>query len=293
MVLESLITAKKAEKKPWDLFFLGALYASVAMFLSVWIFKEEASIVMVLLTVIAALPLVYNTIKYEEAKDVGSFKESTLMKEHGKALSCFVFLFIGFVFAFSLWFVFLPHDLVGVIFDTQLNTIKSINTQIAGGIVGTSSVDTSAVSGGNLFLQILSNNIRVLLFCLFFAFFYGAGALFILVWNASVISAAVGTFFRNNISRYAEAVGWTKVGGYFHIFSLSLLRYFIHGIPEILAYFIGGLAGGIISVAVIRHDFGTKTFKRIIFDSLDLVMLAIFVLVISAFLEVYVTPAFF
>jgi len=28
----------------------------------------------------------------------------------------------------------------------------------------------------------------------------------------------------------------------------------IHGIPEIVAYFIGALAGGIISVAIIRKD---------------------------------------
>ena len=128
---------------------------------------------------------------------------------------------------------------------------------------------------------------------MFFSFFFGAGALFILIWNASVISAAIGNFFRVNIAEYAASVGLIKVGGYFHVFSLSLMRYFIHGLPEILAYFIGGLAGGIISIAISRHDVGTREFKKVLLDSLDLIVIAVGLLVIAALLEVYITPVFF
>ncbi len=302
MVLESIMSPEKAEKKPWDMIFIGFLYASVAMFLSVWVFKEEASLVMVLLTVTAAVPLMVNTMRFEEEKDVRIDKETTLLKEHARALSFFVFLFIGFVLAFTVWFVFLPNNIVQAVFNTQINTIKAINSQITGGssflsssnvFSGSLPIDSSAYSSTKLLFQIISNNLKVLLFCIFFSFFYGAGAIFILTWNASVISAAVGTFIRNNISAYANAVGLTKVGGYFHIFSLGLLRYAIHGIPEILAYFIGGLAGGIISVAVIRHDFGTKTFRKIILDSFDLIVLAVAILFIAGLLEIYLTPLFF
>jgi uncharacterized membrane protein SpoIIM required for sporulation len=301
MVLESIMSPQKAEKKPWDMIFVGFLYASVAMFLAVWVFKEEASLVMVLLTVIASVPLVYNTIRLEEEKDLEIDREWTLLKEHSKALSVFVFLFLGFVFAYTIWFVFLPDSMVQATFDTQLSTIKAINTQITGGSSFLSSanvfgkqVDAAAtISTTSLLYHIIANNLKVLLFCVFFSFFYGAGAIFILTWNASVISAAIGTFVRNNIGSYASAIGLTKVGGYFHIFSLGLLRYSLHGIPEILAYFIGGLAGGIISIAVIRHDFGTKTFKKILVDSMDLIALAVAVLFIAGVLEVYVTPLFF
>ena len=302
MVLESMISPEKAERKPWDMIFIGFLYASIAMFLSVWVFKEEASLVMVLLTVTAATPLMVNAIRFEEEKDSRIDKESTLLKEHAKALSFFVFLFIGFVLAFTVWFVFLPDQIVQAVFNTQLTTIKAINSQITGGssflnsanvFSGSLPIDAAAMSTTNLLYHIVANNMKVLLFCIFFSFFYGAGAIFILTWNASVISAAVGTFIRNNIGAYATSVGLTRVGGYFHIFSLGLLRYAIHGIPEILAYFIGGLAGGIISVAVIRHDFGTKTFKKIVFDSFDLLVLAVAVLFIAGLLEIYVTPLFF
>lgn len=298
MVLESLTTPQRAERKPWDLFFIGIIYAAVGLFLAIWVFKEEASIVMVLLTVVASVPLIYNTLRLEEEKDTVIATERTLLKEHGHALSFFMFMFVGFTIAFSLAYIFLPESIVEAAFQAQVNTIKNINTQISGETINTGALSDSTIGGeaiGNasLFLQIFLNNFKVMLFCIFFSFFYGAGAIFILTWNASVISAAIGTFFRTHMSDYASSLGLVKLAGYFHIYSLSLLRYFIHGLPEILGYFIGGLAGGIISVAVIRHDFGTQTFRRIIRDAFDLFLLAIVVLLIAAGIEVYITPLLF
>lgn len=287
MVLESLTSPKRAEKSPWDLLFIGALYAAVALFLSVWVFREEASLVMVLLTVMVSIPLIFNTMKYEEKKDHFLVQEKSLLKEHSKALSFFMFLFVGFVLAFSLAYILLPHELVQDVFDSQLRTIQNINSRAIDDVSG------ATIGGFGLLLQILANNLKVMLFAFFFSFFYGAGAIFILTWNASVISAAIGTFFRNNIAEVANGLGFSSLAGYFQVYSLSLLRYFIHGLPEILGYFIGGLAGGLISVAVIKHDFGTFLFRRVLRDSFDLVLLAVVVLTIAAFMEVYVTPLFF
>ena len=202
MVLESLTTPQKAEKSPWDLIFIGAMYAAIGVFLSIWVFKEEASIVMVLLTVIATVPLVFNTMQYEENKDTEIVKERALLREHGKALTFFTFMFVGFVLAFSFAYIFLPEELVKDIFDAQLTTIQNINSRVSDGTIEGASL------GGTLFMQILMNNFKVLLFCLFFAFFYGAGAMFILTWNATVISAAIGTFFRDHISTYASQIGF-------------------------------------------------------------------------------------
>lgn len=301
MVLELLMGPKKAESKPWDMFFIGMLYSSLAMFLSVWIFREQASIIMVLLTVIACLPLVHRTFLQQEKIDVESDSEGERLKEHWKALEFLMLLFLGFVVSFSLWYVFLPDDMVQTSFNSQIQTIQAINAKVAAAATFTgtntltsdNAISAKAVSMSSLFMRILTNNIKVLLFSVFFAFFYGAGAIFILTWNASVISAAVGNFVRNNIGDYASQLGLIKAGGYFHIFSLGLLRYFIHGIPEILAYFIGGLAGGIVSFAIIRHDFGTEKFKAILMDALDLILISVLILVVAGLLEVYVTPAFF
>ena len=78
------------------------------------------------------------------------------------------------------------------------------------------------------------------------------------------------------------------VHGYFGAFTLGLVRYFIHGLPEMLGYFIGGLAGGIISCAVIRKQFALKKSLPLLYDFFGLILVAVLLLFISAVLEVTV-----
>ncbi|MBU2633694.1 MAG: stage II sporulation protein M [Nanoarchaeota archaeon] len=273
MVLESLMNPLTAEKTPSKMLLYGFLFAAVGSLLALWIFRDQASMVMVFLTVIASVPIMYNTIKYEETRDLQETDEKILLKGHWKALKFFMYLFFGFIMAYAVIFIFFPASTVQSLFQTQLETIGQINAKISGNVVST-----------NLLLQIFFNNFKVLLFCIFFAFFYGAGAIFILTWNASVIGAAIGTFVRDKIS---------GVFSYFTLIPLALVRYMTHGFFEILAYFIGGLAGGIISIAVINHDFESETFKNVLKDSIDLIILAVIILVIAALIEVFITPLFF
>jgi uncharacterized membrane protein SpoIIM required for sporulation len=283
MAIESIINPSKAIERPWEMFFVGFLYSTVAIFLGVWIFKAYSSLIMVFLTVFAAMPFMYKTMKREEEVDVTLKEEGKILKEHAKVVKYLIYLFIGFVVSYSIWFVFLPAGIVQSLFGTQIETIGAINAKIVGDVV----------SPGSVFLQIFLNNFKVMLFAIFFAFFYGAGAIFILTWNASVISAAIGIFVKERIAAYAAAAGSVGMFNYFHVFSLGLFRYFIHGIPEIAAYFVAGLAGGIISVAVINKDLETNKFKNIMLDAVNLTLIAIGILVLAALLEVYITPLFF
>ncbi len=293
MVLESLLGPKRAERKPTSLFLLGVLYASIALFLGLWIFKNQASLVLVFLTVMAAIPLVFRTNILEEKKAMYLKGEIKLLGAHSKALLAFIFLFFGFVIAFSSWYILLPETMVQSTFHSQIETIRSINGNIFGiPIQSNMNIDTNFNQSG-IFLQIFTNNVKVLLFCIFFSFFYGAGAIFILTWNASVIGTAIGNYIRSNIAVIAVENGFLRVGSYFGVYSLGLLRYAIHGIPEILAYFMAGLAGGIISVAIIKHDLDSKYFRKIMLDSTDLIILSILLLLVAALLEVYVTPLIF
>ena len=84
-----------------------------------------------------------------------------------------------------------------------------------------------------------------------------------------------------------------EAGNYFHVVSLGLLKYSVHGVPEIVSYFYGGLAGGILSVALIRKHFKTDKFSAVMKDFSELVLIAVAFLVAAAFLEVYVTPVLF
>ena len=108
------------------------------------------------------------------------------------------------------------------------------------------------------------------------------GAIFILTWNASILGVAMGAFAVNNLHH-----------GFLMAFSKSILRYMVHGIPEIIAFFIAGLAGGIISVAVIKHNLNLQKSKHILMDTFDLMLVAVVVLFMAALIEVYVTPTWF
>jgi len=136
---------------------------------------------------------------------------------------------------------------------------------------------TGAFSGQERFFSILQNNIYVMIFTLIFSLIFGAGAIFVLAWNSTVIASAVAIFTKYKIS--AMPIG--------------LSRYMIHGLPEIAAYFITALAGGILGVGVIRHGIRDKRFVHILENVVILLVLAIIVLIIAGLLETYLTPLFF
>lgn len=271
MVLESLVNPKKAEKKPFEMFLVGMAYSSLAVLLSLWIFSDYASLVFVFFTVLACTHFVYMAIDMEEKRDIDE-KKHLLIKDHWPLLSFLVMLFLGFVVSFSLWYIFLPADVVSSLFSVQQETISTINSKVSGSVV-----ESFGIIG-----KIFFNNIRVMIFCIMFSFFFGIGALFILTWNASVIAAAIGNFVRSSMH-----------DGFLNAFTLGFVRYLTHGIPEILAYFMAGLAGGIISIAVIKHEFATDKFINVLMDSIDLTIGSIVVIFIAALIEVYVTPLMF
>jgi uncharacterized membrane protein SpoIIM required for sporulation len=267
VVLEALINPIQAERKPWETFFAGFLYSTIAIIASLFLFKEYSSMVMIALTTMVSVPLIYGAIKLEEKKDLRIEKEAILFKEHGKALAFFIFLFMGYVLSFSLWYVLLPASTAKTLFDAQISTITAINSPATGNMFNISS------TVGKIFL----NNIKVLIFCLIFAFLYGFGSIFILTWNASVLAAVIGSLIKESAGSYLFA-------------PIILLKYSLHGIPEIAAYFLAGLGGGIISIAVIRHDLGTKQFKHVLIDSLDLILVSVVILLGAALIEVFISP---
>jgi len=282
MVLESLTNPVRAERHPLLVLLLGAVYGTLAMFLAQWIFEEQSSMVMVFLTAMAALPLMYHTLRYEEKRNFDEIEKKSMLVAHAPAMIFFLMLFLGMAISFSFWYISLPSDMTSDLFRVQTLTIANLNQHVTGNITQTA-----------LLSKIFLNNIKVMIFCILFSFLYGSGAIFILSWNASVIGAAIGNFVRSHMARFAGAAGLNKVGAYFYVGSLSVLRYAIHGVPEIFAYIIGGLAGGILSMAIVKHDFGTGRFERILLDVSDLVLLSVLVLFVAAMLEVFVTPALF
>ncbi|NJL43719.1 MAG: hypothetical protein HC945_00090 [Nitrosarchaeum sp.] len=129
MVLESLTNAFKAENNPKKLMLLGFLYAAVGVILSLWVFNSQASLVMVFLASMAAIPLMYNIIIMEEEKDLTGMEEKWLLKEHSKALMAFIWLFIGLTLGFAVCYTFMGSEQISIAFKSQTETINAINAR--------------------------------------------------------------------------------------------------------------------------------------------------------------------
>jgi len=278
-MLDRLVPLKRIMRKPWEMGYIGLIYSSIAIILTSFIFSKDyvlsqySGLMLVLITLICCLPYMYRIIKQEEGNYLQISEQGKLMKEHSTAIFALMWLFLGLVIGFSFWYLVLPNQ-VPQNFDAQIKTFCTINSphnyeaclRQYGLITG------KATSVGHL-MAIFSNNLYVMIFTLVFSLIFGAGAIFILIWNASVISAAIGMF--------AENLGRMHLG---------LIRYLVHGLPEISAYFIAALAGGIVSVALMRKDVRGERLWIILQDALILVIVALLILIVSAFMEVYLTP---
>ena len=281
MVLELIFNPFALKKKPIHIFISGFFYTILAAFLAYFSFRDLSGILTVFLIVISTLPLVYNIIKREEELDLRYSKELFLLKEHSKVLIYFLALFLGILFAFTLLYLLLPENMTNALFSYQQSAIAGVNNNLQGAVIG-------GVEGkGSLFVGILLNNFKVLFFCILFSFMYGSGAIFILTWNASVIATAMGALIKNQL---AISFGSPGLYAYFTLGVASFFRYMTHGIVEIAAYFIAGLAGGIISIALIKHDLKEK---RVLIDALDLIFVSVGVLILAGVIEVYITPVLF
>ncbi|MBI2668799.1 stage II sporulation protein M [Candidatus Woesearchaeota archaeon] len=279
MVLESLFNPFIIKRKPWEMFGAGFIYSIVGLLLSYIVFKEAAGLLTVFLICFAAIPLLYVTVKNEEELDMKYNKELSLLKEHTKVLLFLLFFFLGVTAALSLAYIFLPAPLVKTVFSLQEQAIVNVNNNVQGN-----------VAQFNLFIRIFLNNLKVLFFCIVFSFLYGTGAIFILTWNASVVATAIGNLFKTELAKGATLVGFPVLSHYLTAASFSFFRYMTHGIFEITSYFIAGLAGGIISIALIKHDLQND---KVLIDALDLILLSLAVLFVGAVVEVYVTQPMF
>lgn len=283
-MLETLINPSEAEKGPWKMFFIGLLYGSLSLILVHFFFAQDylakySGLIVVTFCVMFTLPFMYYLIRQEEKSDEEVESLLGIWKVHGDAVFALMWLFLGFVLAFAVWNVILQDP---NLLNAQIGTYCSINSpgQVENCVqkysAGSDSI-TGAATSGVRFLSILQNNVYVMIFTLIFSFIFGAGAIFVLAWNASVISAAIGIFTQNQMKGIP----------------LGFARYMVHGIPEIAAYFITALAGGIFGVSAIRNGIKSKTFFRVVGNAFIMLFIAIAILFIAAIVEVWITPTLF
>lgn len=284
-MLESIINPKRVEKGPWKMFFIGLIYASLSLLLVHWFFAKDvvlsrfSGMIVVTFCVMFSIPFMYFLIKQEEKEDEDVQGFFGVWKAHNDAIRAFMWLFLGFIIAFAFWNIVLQDP---NLFNAQIETYCMINSpgNIEDCVMKYSfspEISTGAATREMRFLSIIENNVYVMIFTLVFSLIFGAGAIFVLAWNASVIASAIGIFTKYRVIRIP----------------MGIARYMIHGLPEIAAYFIAALAGGIIGAGVIRNGIKNRKFLRVLENAVILLFIAIIVLVIAALIEVYFTPFLF
>ncbi len=218
-------------------------------------------------------------LKYREERDK--------VREHSKAFIFLILLFLGVFISSASWFIYFSFKdpvTLKTLFKVQTDAITSIN----------SGATSNLGAPVNLFIKILVNNFKVLVFCVAFAAIFGLGAIFILTWNATVVGTAMGNYVKSNFLSAAFAKGIGQVFGFSWIYFLGFFRYMVHGIPEMLAYFIGAVGGGILSAAFVRKDFSNeKTSNEVILDAVNIFIISLIILVLAAIIEVFITPVLF
>lgn len=286
-MLEAIVNPKSAEKRPWKMFFIGLIYASLSLLLVKWFFSQDSvlsqysGIIVVTFCVMFSLPFMYYMIKQEEEEDEQIEGFFSVWKVHSDAIYAFMWLFLGFIVAFAFFNILLEdHNLFNAQIETycMINNPGNIEDCVAKYSFNNQQITPLGAATKEMrFLSILENNVYVMIFTLLFSLIFGAGAIFVLAWNASVISAAIGIFINYKISGIPIGVS----------------RYMIHGFPEIAAYFITALAGGIFGVGIIRNGIRDRKFLRVVENTIILLFIAIVILILAAAIEVYFTPLFF
>lgn len=277
MVLESLFSAKKIEKNPWDMLILSVIVTLVCIYISHVIFPEYAGIITPLLVTVAMTPVIFMVFKIEEGMERQQARHTSqrsFWDRHDETITIFTMFFIGNFLAIFFVSLIAPESFLTSMFSQQIDAINAINP-VTAQLIHTSGsfVGSGSFLGSGLLQIILFNNLKVMFFAFLLSFLIGTGALFILSWNASVLAIYLAMFVRE---------------GVYHEFLLRSLGIAPHAPVEILSYFLAGIAGGILSVGVIREKINSPSFKLVFRDSLLMLLLAVIAVFLGAFLEVFI-----
>jgi uncharacterized membrane protein SpoIIM required for sporulation len=223
---------------------------------------SSAGKIITLFITVAMTPMIYGIFKEEEEveRECAECKiKKGFFDRHDETIWSFTFLFLGVFLAIFLIALLSPEDYVMQMFGDQLSEIERV-TSISGSFNAASIVN-----------MIIMNNLRVMALSFALSFLIGSGAVIIMAWNASILGLYLASFLRQ---------------GLVDEFVVRTVGMIPHAPIEIGAYFLAGIAGGIISVGLIREKLFSKEFFLVFKDSLILLAWAAVAIVIGAFIEV-------
>jgi len=268
-MLESFISLDEITKRPYLMFVWSFVLASISFFLASKVsFKFSlggnlvnlSGIFSVIFIIIPAAYFLTNLINREEEREEKYIRQKYrkgIWERHEKDAMVFIFFFFGLSLAFAFWSFFLQSDFF------QIQKIE------IGRIIGVSGAITANATGGLSFVDIFFNNLGVVGLSFIFSLLFGAGVAFILVWNAGLLGVRIA-----------------QLSGGIHDIPIKSLPFLPHGIFEITSFVLAGLAGGLISAAIIREHHKQGVFGKVLLDAGILFAIALLFVTVGAWIEV-------
>jgi len=267
MVLESILNPKSAENKPWDVLLISIIFSFIGIFLAYNLFPAQASILSVAFITIFFVPFFQRLFSVEEKKDreeATKKKKSNVFTRHRRVVLVYGAFFIGMIITYTIVYMFFHVDAV---FSLQSDWFKQQGLTTG-----------SAINAGG-FEKYFFNNTQVMLLFFVLSILFGAGAVFILAWNASIIAVYLGIIS----NKFVATLG--AQGAYVYGMAVGTSSIILHGVPEIMGYFFAGIAGGILSIGLLREKFMSKEFKEVGKDALIWLAIGEVLIIIGAIIE--------
>ena len=263
MAVEDILKISLMHNKNVMAFFLGIIYSFIGIYTAKMIFGSNPDMMAVAFCSILLIPAVNKILKVEEEVEARENKLSIgkLFTEHKDIFFIYLALFMGIFIAFLTIAIISKESSIFYLFKSQLKVA---------GITG------QAIKMGS-FNSLFANNLKVLIACLILSLIYGAGSILFIAWNASVWGAVFG---------YSIKTSSLITGQHpFITFLIIMVPVLPHLITEAMSYFSAAIAGGVMSKAIVKEEFGSDKFNHVATDSLILFGLAIFLVIIGALLE--------
>jgi uncharacterized membrane protein SpoIIM required for sporulation len=279
MVLELITNTLKLRHKPYLMFFEAILLTIISIFFSISIFPGRyASIAILAFLTIGAIPLFNKLYSYDSY--ITNYKKH-FFQRHKQIFILLFFFFLGILFTFVTSYFVLNENTSQHLFTAQFEELEKI-AEIRNTITGNLTINELNDSKfRSVFGLIFKNNFLVVLAAIILSFFYGAGGLFLIAWNASLLAVVIINYISSAV--YGVGAAASLIGAK-HGF-LVFLGFVPHGFFEILAYFIASVAGAMFARDLFKDIFSTPFKWHAIRDFLYLFVFAIICLVIGALIE--------
>jgi len=187
-----------------------------------------------------------------------------VLVRHKELIFSYFSIFFSSILAVYISYLFFPQ-----VFNEQVKAIYEIRRDVM--LYGYSFKKDA------FFSYILINNLRVLMLFFVFSIIFGAGSLYLLLWNSSIIGVFLGM--------KAEEYSGNLFMKYLVYPLISFIKILPHGILEFLGYFLASLSGAMLALSMLSKDKGSL--QQIISDSLLMFLFSIFFIVIGAFVEAF------